>query len=311
MTSKYEEIATNLVSVVLEMVDITEKFNKMGTKEVDVMIASALNSSKRINSTMKKVLEIDSLVSALRQSITKANLQAMIAPNEDEDPKAEEKPKEEKPKEEKLKEEKPKAEKAKTEEKPKEAEKPKETEKPKAEEKPKEEDKGEKKARARTKKVTEEVSKEDAPKVEEQPKLEEKPKVEEQAKLEEKPKGGRKKKETSPPPTAVEESPKIDDAPKVCSDDEPLHVRRKNIPKHVKTLVWGKFIGNDKPVAKCFSCRHENIDIRSFNCGHVIAEAKGGTCTIDNLRPICAPCNGSMGTMSMNEFTSKYFGWTV
>ena len=62
MTSKYEEISTNLVSVVLEMVDITEKFNKMGTKEVEAMIVSALNGSKRINSTMKKILEIDSLV---------------------------------------------------------------------------------------------------------------------------------------------------------------------------------------------------------------------------------------------------------
>ena len=73
MTSKYEEISTNLVSVVLEMVDITEKFNKMGTKEVDAMIATALTGSKRMNSTLKKILEIDTLVGNLRQSITKAN----------------------------------------------------------------------------------------------------------------------------------------------------------------------------------------------------------------------------------------------
>jgi hypothetical protein len=40
-------------------------------------------------------------------------------------------------------------------------------------------------------------------------------------------------------------------------------------------------------------------------------EAKGGDMTINNLRPICAACNGSMGTMSMNEFTTQFFGWSI
>jgi hypothetical protein len=205
MTSKYEEISTNIVTIVLDMIDITEKFNKMGTKEIDAMIVSSLNGSKRVNSTMKKILEMDMQISTLRQSITKANLLQMVS------------------------------------------------------------------------------AKADTPETSVAP---------------------------TPTPTVAEQSEK-EVTPIVDTEDEPLHVRRKNIPKHVKTLVWGKIIGNDKPVAKCFSCRHETIDIRNFHCGHVIAESKGGTCTLDNLRPICAPCNGSMGTMSMNEFTSKYFGWTV
>lgn len=87
--------------------------------------------------------------------------------------------------------------------------------------------------------------------------------------------------------------------------------RRKGIPKHIKTLVWNKYIGAATPSTKCLSCREELISIRSFHCGHVIAEAKGGDSTINNLRPICAPCNSSMGTMSMNEFTKTYFGWEV
>ena len=87
--------------------------------------------------------------------------------------------------------------------------------------------------------------------------------------------------------------------------------KKKAIPKHVKTLVWNKYIGGDKAKSACMRCRQEEIGIRSFHCGHVIAESKGGDMTINNLRPICAACNGSMGTMSMNEFTSQFFGWSI
>ena len=93
--------------------------------------------------------------------------------------------------------------------------------------------------------------------------------------------------------------------------DDPLHVKRKKIPKQIKTLVWNEYIGNDIMSNKCLCCKKEKIDIRNFHCGHVIAESKGGDLTIKNLRPICAPCNTSMGTMSMDDFTLTYFGYTV
>jgi len=97
------------------------------------------------------------------------------------------------------------------------------------------------------------------------------------------------------------------------SDDEsvPLHLRRKNIPKHIKTMVWNIHMGVNNLEAKCFCCRAEKVDARNFQCGHVIAEAKGGDLNIKNLRPICQPCNASMGTNSMNEFTKEFFGWEV
>jgi len=95
------------------------------------------------------------------------------------------------------------------------------------------------------------------------------------------------------------------------SPSEPLHLRRKKIPKHIKTLVWNKYIGADIAQADCISCRQVKITNRSFHCGHVIAESKGGDMTINNLRPICEACNGSMGTQSMNEFTKAFFDWTV
>ena len=112
----------------------------------------------------------------------------------------------------------------------------------------------------------------------------------------------------APAPAPVAPAPV---APASVSSSEPIHIRRKNIPKHIKTLVWNKYLGVDKAEAKCISCRQERIDVRNFHCGHVVAEANGGDLTINNLRPICAPCNLSMGTRSMNEFTAEFFGWTV
>ena len=98
---------------------------------------------------------------------------------------------------------------------------------------------------------------------------------------------------------------------KVAAAVKPAAVKKVAIPKHVKTLVWDKYIGADKAEAPCVSCRSKTISIRNFHCGHVLAEANGGDSTIQNLRPICAPCNLSMGKRSMNEFTKEFFGWTV
>jgi 5-methylcytosine-specific restriction endonuclease McrA len=53
-------------------------------------------------------------------------------------------------------------------------------------------------------------------------------------------------------------------------------------------------------------CKHEDIRQIEFHCGHIIAEANGGQTNIDNLRPICAQCNLSMGKMNMNVFMKKY-----
>ena len=103
----------------------------------------------------------------------------------------------------------------------------------------------------------------------------------------------------------------LDSTESANTSEDPLHLKRKKIPKQIKTLVWNKYIGSDVAEAPCVSCRTAKISNRSFHCGHVIAESKGGDMTINNLRPICADCNGSMGTRSMNEFTKEFFGWTV
>ena len=108
---------------------------------------------------------------------------------------------------------------------------------------------------------------------------------------------------------------KWDAEPSVHQETESRQVtpkkKKERIPAHIKTIVWRTYIGNEKPEAKCYCCKHETVDIRNFECGHVVAEAKGGPLTVDNLRPICRGCNGAMGTMSMEEYCQKFFGRSV
>ena len=85
-----------------------------------------------------------------------------------------------------------------------------------------------------------------------------------------------------------------------------IEYRKKNIPKSLKKMVWDKYIGADIGKSKCMCCKYQDIRQIEFHCGHVIAEANGGETKIDNLRPICAQCNLSMGKISMDIFMKKF-----
>jgi 5-methylcytosine-specific restriction endonuclease McrA len=67
------------------------------------------------------------------------------------------------------------------------------------------------------------------------------------------------------------------------------------------------YMGSGAGDGPCVCCKTKLISTFDFVCGHVKAEANGGETTVDNLRPICASCNSSMGTMNMQEFCRKYF----
>ena len=81
--------------------------------------------------------------------------------------------------------------------------------------------------------------------------------------------------------------------------------KKKSIPKVVKDLCWNKWVGEDVARTKCMCCGTNEIKMSSFHCGHVIAEANGGKLSIDNLRPICAACNLSMGTENLDDFQNR------
>jgi hypothetical protein len=75
-----------------------------------------------------------------------------------------------------------------------------------------------------------------------------------------------------------------------------------SVYKSVKISVWDHYIGNQNAEAICTVCDVMPIHITTFHCGHILAKSKGGSNTLENLRPICQTCNLSMGTMHMDEF---------
>lgn len=81
--------------------------------------------------------------------------------------------------------------------------------------------------------------------------------------------------------------------------------KKRNIPKRVKDLCWEKWVGKDIGSHTCLCCETTIIRMNSFHCGHVIAEADGGGVEPDNLRPICADCNLSMGKENFNDFKAR------
>ena len=81
--------------------------------------------------------------------------------------------------------------------------------------------------------------------------------------------------------------------------------KKETISKSHKELVWNKFIGEEFLKYKCLCCKTRHIKINDFHCGHILAEANGGTQELNNLRPICRQCNQGMGTMHMLDYIKK------
>lgn len=82
--------------------------------------------------------------------------------------------------------------------------------------------------------------------------------------------------------------------------------KKKSIPKSLKRLVWDHWIGPDMGTALCLCCKYQKIRQIEFHCGHVLAEANGGKLTLENLRPICAQCNLSMGKENFKDFSQMF-----
>ena len=100
-------------------------------------------------------------------------------------------------------------------------------------------------------------------------------------------------------------APSLAPKPKSVSDYTKCH-----IPKKVRTDVWNTFIGPNIPIHKCLCCLKTTICMTDFQVGHVVSEHDGGSLNIDNLRPICASCNISMGTINMKDYVVK-FGYLI
>jgi len=82
--------------------------------------------------------------------------------------------------------------------------------------------------------------------------------------------------------------------------------QRTNIPSGIRKKLWKNHFGEYAAVGNCKVCT-DLIHINSFEAGHIVAVAKGGSNHIENLLPICQTCNRSMGTTNLYDYKNNYF----
>jgi len=81
----------------------------------------------------------------------------------------------------------------------------------------------------------------------------------------------------------------------------PVGSKKQYINKRLRNAVWTRYMG-EVYRGRCYCCNRKDIDVFSYQCGHVLAEFKGGEATLRNLRPICALCNTSCSIRHMRDF---------
>ena len=87
------------------------------------------------------------------------------------------------------------------------------------------------------------------------------------------------------------------------SYEDMKHMRngyRVAIPKPLRKAVWKKKHGNSMD-GTC-DCCDDPISYDTFEVGHDIAVANGGTNDLKNLYAICSSCNKDMGTMNYMDY---------
>jgi 5-methylcytosine-specific restriction endonuclease McrA len=101
----------------------------------------------------------------------------------------------------------------------------------------------------------------------------------------------------------------IQEPKRTVNQTSPQHKKqsKKKIPQIKRILCWNTYIGEEVGKALCLCCNTFHITQHNFHCGHVVAEANGGSLLIENLRPICDKCNIAMGTQDMREFAKQEF----
>ena len=72
-------------------------------------------------------------------------------------------------------------------------------------------------------------------------------------------------------------------------------------PRKRRGEVWAAHFGTSTKGA-CYCCKKDLDVFDTWETGHIIAHSRGGTIAAENLRPVCGPCNTSMGDENMDEF---------
>ena len=85
---------------------------------------------------------------------------------------------------------------------------------------------------------------------------------------------------------------------------KPKKARRKQLTAAVRNAVWNSWVGIEMGVGPCHCCGRQ-ISQQDYECGHVVAVARGGSDHPNNLRPLCRACNRSMRDEHLYEFQRR------
>lgn len=93
------------------------------------------------------------------------------------------------------------------------------------------------------------------------------------------------------------------------NDSEPYKksqkTNRKKFTKGERERIWRKYCPDNHSMdGHCYCCNGK-ITFVNFEVGHIVAVSKGGSNSMENLKPICSTCNRDMGTQNMKEFMSQ------
>jgi len=77
--------------------------------------------------------------------------------------------------------------------------------------------------------------------------------------------------------------------------------KKATIPKAIREQCWIKNFGETYSHSCYINWCDNVINVFDFHVGHDKPESKGGSLSVDNLKPICARCNLSMS----NNYTIK------
>ena len=73
-----DEVKNQLIALSLDILDISEKYAKMGSKEIDTVVTNMIANKK--TGIIKKIYELGDSISTLRNAVTRASLMTNITP---------------------------------------------------------------------------------------------------------------------------------------------------------------------------------------------------------------------------------------
>lgn len=74
----------------------------------------------------------------------------------------------------------------------------------------------------------------------------------------------------------------------------------------IKKKVWKMAFGKSQ-IGICVICNKTEVTKETFECGHIVARALGGSTEPSNMLPMCFDCNRSMGTRNAYEYKNDVY----